>query len=94
MRRTIMGWQSFTGRGALSNPPGRFDRQKLEAVDDGWFLEESPDSIATTLEPDRARSVITTNGVRSFIALYMFAPASGPPTRLKQATDVFPVALA
>jgi len=61
MRRTIMGRQSFTGRGALSNPPGRFDRQKLEAVDDGWFLEESPDSIATTLEPDRARSVITTN---------------------------------
>jgi DNA repair photolyase len=61
MRRTIMGRQSFTGRGALSNPPGRFDRQKLEAVDDGWYLEESPDSIATTLEPDRARSVITTN---------------------------------
>jgi len=61
MRRTIIGRQSFTGRGALSNPPGRFDRQKLEAVDDGWFLEESPDSIATTLEPDRARSVITTN---------------------------------
>jgi len=61
MRRTIMGRQSFTGRGTLSNPPGRFDRQKLEAVDDGWFLEESPDSIATTLEPDRARSVITTN---------------------------------
>jgi len=61
MRRTIMGRQSFTGRGALSNPPGRFDRQKLEAVDDGWFLEESPDSIATTLEPERARSVISTN---------------------------------
>src|SRR5256885_2348762 len=61
MGRTFLGRQSFTGRGALSNPPGRFDRQKLEAVDDGWFLEESPDSIATTLEPDRARSVITTN---------------------------------
>ncbi len=61
MRRTIIGRQSFTGRGALSNPPGRFDRQRLEAVDDGWYLEESPDSIATALEPDRARSVITTN---------------------------------
>src|SRR5438270_6247098 len=61
MRRMIMGRQSFTGRGALSNPPGRFDRQKLEAIDDGWYLEESPDSIAATLEPDRARSVITTN---------------------------------
>ena len=61
MRRTIMSRQSFTGRGALSNPPGRFERQQLEAVDDGWFLEESPDSIATTLEPERARSVISTN---------------------------------
>src|ERR1700732_4761856 len=61
MRRTITGRQSFTGRGALSNPPGRFDLQKLEAVDDGWYLEESPDSIATTLEPERARSVISHN---------------------------------
>jgi DNA repair photolyase len=61
MRRTITGRQAFTGRGALSNPPGRFDLQTLEAVDDGWYLEEAPDSIATTLEPDRARSVISHN---------------------------------
>src|SRR4029077_1286851 len=61
MRRTITGRHSFTGRGALSNPPGRFDRQKLEAVDDGWYLEDEPDSIATTLEPDRARTVISHN---------------------------------
>jgi DNA repair photolyase len=61
MRRAITGRQSFSGRGALSNPPGRFDLQTLEAVDDGWYLEESPDSIATTLEPERARSVISTN---------------------------------
>ena len=53
--------QKLPSRGALSNPPGRFDLQKLEAVDDGWYLEDSPDSIATTLEPERARSVITTN---------------------------------
>ena len=49
------------GRGALSNPPGRFDLTKLESVDDGWYMDESPDSIATTLEPERSRSVITTN---------------------------------
>jgi DNA repair photolyase len=61
MRRTIIGRQSFTGRGALSNPPGRFDRQHLEAVDDGWYLEEQPESLETTLEPDRAREVISTN---------------------------------
>lgn len=51
----------FKGRGALSNPPGRFDLQSLAPVDDGWFLEETPDSIPTTLEPERARSVISTN---------------------------------
>jgi DNA repair photolyase len=61
VRRTLIGPQSFTGRGALSNPPGRFDKQRLESVDDGWFVDESPESIATTLEPDRAREVITTN---------------------------------
>jgi DNA repair photolyase len=61
MRRTITGRHTFTGRGARSNPPGRFDLRKLEAVDDGWYLEESPDSIATTLEPERARSVISHN---------------------------------
>jgi DNA repair photolyase len=49
------------GRGALSNPPGRFDLSRLESVDDGWYLEESPDSVATTLEPEHSKSVITTN---------------------------------
>src|ERR1700730_10941880 len=61
MRRTITGRQAFTGRGALSNPPGLFNLQTLEAVDHGWYLEEAPDSIATTLEPERARTVISHN---------------------------------
>ncbi|HEV8019282.1 MAG TPA: PA0069 family radical SAM protein [Steroidobacteraceae bacterium] len=61
MRRTITGRHSLTGRGALSNPPGRFDKQRLEAVDDGWYQDEVPDTIPTTLEPDEARAVITTN---------------------------------
>lgn len=61
MRRTITGRHQFTGRGALSNPPGRFEKQQLEEVDDGWYQEEVPDTIPTTLEPDRAREVITTN---------------------------------
>ena len=51
----------FKGRGALSNPPGRFDLKHLAPVDDGWYLEETPDSIPTTLEAERARSVISTN---------------------------------
>ena len=61
MRRTITGRHSLTGRGVLSNPPGRFDRQQLEAVDDGWYQDEVPDSIPETLEPDKARGVISTN---------------------------------
>ena len=61
MPRTIIGRQSFTGRGALSNPAGRFDKQELDEVDDGWYQEEVPESIPTTLEPDRAREVISTN---------------------------------
>jgi len=67
MRRTIVGRHAFTGRGALSNPPGRFDKQRVvDAVDDGWYLEEEPESIDTTLEPERAREVITTNDSPDF----------------------------
>lgn len=51
----------YTGRGALSNPPGRFAAQQLSAVDDGWYMEGEPDSLLTTLEPERARSLISTN---------------------------------
>jgi DNA repair photolyase len=61
MRRALTGSRKFKGRGTLSNPPGRFDLTKLAPVDDGWYVEESPDTLATTLEPDRAREVITTN---------------------------------
>ena len=61
MRRTIMGRHVYTGRGVLSNPPGRFDKQRLEAVDDGWYQDEVPDSIETSLEPDHAREVISSN---------------------------------
>jgi DNA repair photolyase len=51
----------YTGRGALSNPPGRFDALEVSAVEDGWYMEDGPDSIPTTLEPERARSVISSN---------------------------------
>jgi DNA repair photolyase len=61
MRRTITGRHSLKGRGALSNPPGRFEREQVESVDDGWYQDEVPDSVETTLEPDRAREVISTN---------------------------------
>jgi DNA repair photolyase len=56
-----MGRKPYLGRGALSNPAGRFERHSLEEVHDGWYVEEQPDTIATTVEPDRARGIITTN---------------------------------
>jgi len=49
------------GRGALSNPPPRFDARQITAVDDGWYMEEESEAIPTTLERDLARGVITTN---------------------------------
>ncbi len=61
MSKTLTGKQVFTGRGALSNPAGRFERQDVAAVDDGWYVEAEPDSIVTTVEPDRARSIISRN---------------------------------
>jgi len=61
MARVILGKNALKGRGSLSNPAGRFDRTGIEAVDDGWTQEEAPDSIATSIQPDRAKGVLTTN---------------------------------
>lgn len=51
----------YKGRGALSNPVNRFDRQHAEAVDDGWQQGEEPDSIATEVRVDSSRTVIARN---------------------------------
>jgi DNA repair photolyase len=51
----------YKGRGALGNPPPRFLSRDVEAVDDGWYRDELPDSIATQVRPEGARSIITRN---------------------------------
>jgi len=56
-----MSPKAFKGRGALSNPAGRFESTDVEAVDDGWYIEDLPASVATTVQPDRARGIISTN---------------------------------
>jgi DNA repair photolyase len=61
MSQQFFGKKALKGRGALSNPPGRFERTGIESFDDGWYVEEQPDSVETTLEPDHAKSVISTN---------------------------------
>lgn len=50
------------GRGAVSNPAGRFESTRAEAVDDGWgSLDEDLPPLATTVRPEPARSIISRN---------------------------------
>jgi DNA repair photolyase len=53
--------QYLKGRGALSNPPNRFAATRVSDVEDGWSPQEVPDSIATQVRPERARTIISTN---------------------------------
>lgn len=55
---------SYRGRGAGLNPAGRFESLHPEVFDDGWeslAADNSNDRIATTLQPERARALITRN---------------------------------
>jgi DNA repair photolyase len=61
MAQTFYGRQVFKGRGASSNPVGRFEQTAVEKVSDGWHEEEPPTHLAETVSPDSARAVITTN---------------------------------
>ncbi|MFL6599892.1 MAG: PA0069 family radical SAM protein [Steroidobacteraceae bacterium] len=62
MTRRFLSSQSLKGRGALSNPPVRFESTAVEKIDDGWSHEEDgTTSLPQTVLPDAARSVITTN---------------------------------
>ncbi len=53
------------GRGAISNPAGRFEKYREEAFDDGWgevAEEDAPPPLPQTeLIPDRTRTIIATN---------------------------------
>jgi DNA repair photolyase len=62
MARRFLGSQSFKGRGALSNPPVRFESTAVEKTADGWQDDEEVASpVPEIVLPDRAKSVITTN---------------------------------
>jgi DNA repair photolyase len=51
------------GRGAASNPEGRFESVRREAVDDGWFPDEADvrERPATTVTEECARSIVSRN---------------------------------
>ncbi|MBM3620576.1 MAG: PA0069 family radical SAM protein [Alphaproteobacteria bacterium] len=67
--------RAHKGRGAISNPPVRYDSQSTVAVDDGWGSantrdpvrvnshpdDEEPPRLATTLTRDASRTVIARN---------------------------------
>jgi DNA repair photolyase len=61
MPRSVIGHQSFKGRGTSSNVAGRFDSLTLEPSDDGWYQDEIIENLTETVLPDRARSIITSN---------------------------------
>jgi DNA repair photolyase len=49
------------GRGAASNPEGRFESMRFQAEDDGWHREADESRPATEVREELARSVITRN---------------------------------
>jgi DNA repair photolyase len=54
--------QVAKGRGAVSNPGGRFEGTRLEAADDGWgSLDEPPRRPETLLLADRPHRAISRN---------------------------------
>lgn len=53
---------SRKGRGAPSNPAGRFARTSTDAVDDGWgSLDEVLPRLVTEAIPEAARTILTRN---------------------------------
>jgi DNA repair photolyase len=54
--------QQVRGRGARSNRTGRYEAEVREAFDDGWTLDdEVVEAITTTVEPEKAKTIITHN---------------------------------
>jgi DNA repair photolyase len=49
------------GRGAVSNPSGRFESVRREAFDDGWDQDEEPVPLPTEVILEKPRTIITRN---------------------------------
>ena len=52
---------AIKGRGALSQPPGRFDKLTQTLEHDGWYEDEEPKRRETIVMPEPARSIISRN---------------------------------
>ena len=56
--------RAYKGRGAASNPEGRFETVRIENEDDGWqsaLLDQDASRPRTEVTEERARSIITRN---------------------------------
>ncbi|MGE0115831.1 MAG: PA0069 family radical SAM protein [Steroidobacteraceae bacterium] len=53
----------YRGRGAVTNPAGRFESATVEVVDDGWSheAEDELQRLPTIVQADSSRSIITRN---------------------------------
>jgi DNA repair photolyase len=49
------------GRGAVSNPEGRFERLNRDPYDDGWAAEEKIPPLRTTVRIEQCRTIIAHN---------------------------------
>jgi len=52
------------GRGAVGNREGRFETRRIQAVDDGWDSgdeEDAPPRLATTVTPEKTRTILSRN---------------------------------
>lgn len=49
------------GRGAALNMPGRFERQQREGFDDGWETPDDLPPLKTSVQEEKARTIITRN---------------------------------
>jgi len=59
---TISPRKPRKGRGASTNPAGRFEPRAFVPEDDGWgILEEAPAALPTVVMPEITRTIITRN---------------------------------
>ena len=53
---------ALKGRGAISNPEGRFEKRSTEALDDGWgTIDEALPPLETTVTAEVSKTIITRN---------------------------------
>ena len=65
----VLPEQARKGRGAISNPAGRFEAESRRAVDDGWTHvpgdegdeRSGPPAVQTTVTLDKTRTIIAKN---------------------------------